>query len=297
MASEQLQTIMADLMSLTADWFAALYPEPDVGRLRVIVRRNFARSAAPASVTCTPCDAGGVRAEWVCDADGDPDRRLLYLHGGGYFCGDIDCYRPFAGQLAKATGCAVLNVEYGLRPEHPFVQARDDALTAFRWMRAHGPKGTAPARRTFIGGDSAGGGITLTSTYALRENGEALPDALVPLCPAVDMSRLALLPANHCEMLAATNRWVLDGVDPRDPLASPIYGELAELPPLFMQAGGAEPGVIETVRFEERARFAGVDVQLEIWPEMPHVWQLYAPFVPEAVDAIERIGRFVRSFR
>ncbi|NQU09638.1 alpha/beta hydrolase fold domain-containing protein, partial [bacterium] len=124
---------------------------------------------APGTATIQPVNAGGVPAEWVCGPAADPDRRLLYLHGGGYVSGGAACYREFTAVLSNATGCAVLATDYRLGPEHPFPAAVEDAVAAYCWMRAHGPAGEHPAPRTFIAGDSAGGGLTLAALLALRD--------------------------------------------------------------------------------------------------------------------------------
>ena len=296
MASPQLNELMADLGAMAADFFEALGPPPDMPRLRASMRPVTKRGVVPATVTATPVMADGVPCEWVCDRASDPDRRLVYLHGGGYIGGDIDMYRAHAAQLAHVTGCSVLNVEYRLAPEHSIIDAREDAMTAYRWAVRQGPRNAAPARRLFIAGDSAGGGLTVSSCQGLVDRDQRRPDALVTICGAFDMCMTEAIPDAQREMFQNMKKLFLGDLDPRSPIASPIYGSFAVLPPLLMQVGGAELALVENIRFHERAKAAGVDVTFELWPEMPHVWQLFAPFLPEANAALASIAKFLRRF-
>jgi len=296
MASPQLYELMTELGGMAAEYFASLGPPIDVARLRASMRPVTHHGVVPPSVSVTPVTADGVKCEWLFDAAGDPDRRLVYLHGGAYVGGDIDMYRAHAARLAHVTGCAVLNVEYRLVPEASIIDARDDAMRAYCWAVGQGPRGTRQARRMFIAGDSAGGGLTVSATFGLADRNQRRPDALATLSGAFDMCMTEAIPEAQLELFTRMKAFFLQGIDPRSPIVSPIYGALASLPPILMQIGGAELALVENIRFDERARAAGVDVKFELWPEMPHVWQLFAPFLPEANQALESIARFFKRF-
>jgi len=296
MASPQLQELMTELGAMAGEYFAALGPPIDVARLRASMRPVTAHGVVPASVSVTPVVADGVRCEWLCDAASDPDRRLIYLHGGAYVGGDLDMYRAHAARLAYLSGCSVLNVDYRLVPEFTIADAREDAMRAYRWAEQQGPRGAARARRLFIAGDSAGGGMALTATYGLLDDDRRCPDALVALSGALDMCMTEAIPEAQRELFTRIKAFFLGRLDPRSPIVSPIYGAIASLPPLLLQVGGAELALVENIRFHERARAAGVDVTFELWPEMPHVWQVFAPFLPEASAAMENISKFLRRF-
>lgn len=250
-------------------------------------------------------DIGGISAEWVLDPDAQHDRRLVYFHGGFYVAGSLDMYHPLSARISKASGCAVLLVDYRLAPENPTPAAVDDALTSFRWMRQNGPNGKAPANRTFIAGDSAGGGLTLATIMRLRDEGEELPDAAVTISALTDLaltgesitSRSEVDPMiRNTDLLPDIYNLYLSGADPKTPQASPLYGDFSGFPPLLVQVGDYEVLLNDSIRFADKAKSAGVDVKLEVEPEMFHDFQHFAPLIPEAQQAIDRIGEFVRSF-
>ncbi len=257
----------------------------------------------PEKTTYTPVDAGGVPAEWAVAEGADPSRRLLHLHGGGYVLGNITTHRDLAGALSQASGCAVLIIDYRLAPEHPFPAAVDDALAALRWMRANGPDGAGEAATTFVAGESAGGGLTIATLIAARDAGDPLPDAAVGISAWTDLamsgasitSRAEADPRVRVEHLQTYAEWYLNGEDPQTPLASPLYADLTGLPPLLLQVGDAEILLDDTTRFTERARAAGVEVTEEIWPELFHVWHHQWAVLPEAQQAIDRIGAYLKQ--
>jgi monoterpene epsilon-lactone hydrolase len=296
MASPALRKIHERLAAVVPSYFQALFPTPDIARARQIIHNVLTSGVMPDNVAATPVAASGVACEWLVPVGADPGNRLLYLHGGGYIAGDLDTFRGFAAHVAKACNCCVLNAAYRLAPENPPGAPREDALTAYRWMLAHGPGSKAPARRAFVAGDSAGGGLAILMMSALLAAGERLPDAAVTLSGAMDLSDMPTLPVEQRPVFQALMRLFHKDLDPRDPAVSPIYGNLRGLPPVLMQVGGAEDAMVQNVRFEERARAAGVAARLEIWPEMPHDFQLFVPELPEAEAAVAKIGEFVRGF-
>lgn len=254
-----------------------------------------------------PTDASGIPAQWVyLDSDTNNDR-FMYLHGGGYVSGSGDFYLPMAAQLARATRCAVLLPDYRLAPEHPHPAAVDDAVAAFNWMRGHGPEYSGTARTTYIGGDSAGGGLTLATLLALRDvpAQPVLPDAAVTISAYADLAhtgyslkaREAGDPIMSPLCLPHFAAAYLAGADPRTPLASPLYADFHGLPPLLMQVGDREIIRDDTVRAARRMQQCGVDVTLEVWDDMIHVWHSHVPLVPEARAAIEHIAVFLERVK
>jgi epsilon-lactone hydrolase len=235
-----------------------------------------------------------VPAEWVVAAGADSDRVLLYLHGGAYQIGSPATHRHMVALLSGAAGARVLSVDYRLAPEHPFPAALDDAVTAYRWLLATGTDRGVLA----LAGDSAGGGLALATLVALRDAGEAMPAAAVVLSPWTDLALTgeSLRTRADADVLikpggmAETAEAYLAGQDPRHPYASPLYADLHGLPPLLIHVGDAEVILDDSTRLAARARDHGVDVTLEVWDEMPHVWHAFAGLLPEADQAIERIG-------
>ena len=255
-------------------------------------------TAAPDGVTWTEVDAGGVPAIWADPDGGSTDHVVMYVHGGGYVIGSATGYRNFTGQLAKAVGCRVLNVDYRLAPEHPHPAAVEDSTTAYRWLLDEG----FGADRLAISGDSAGGGLTMSTLLKLRDDGTPLPVAGVPISPWVDMEGIGESMTTRAEVdvlvsevgLKGMAEMFLAGQDARDPLAAPLYGDLTGLPPLLIQVGDEETLLDDSTRLAEVAGTAGVEVRLDVFPEMQHVFQLFAGNMPEADEAVAQIGAWLR---
>src|SRR5215472_16836540 len=297
MASPTLNAIVAMLR--------ALPPRPTgmdgIHNVRMLL--DTMAQPASAETEVIRVSASGVPCEWVLAPGCDADARLLYLHGGGYVAGSCQSHRSLAAHIAAASRHAVLLAEYRLAPEHPHPAAVDDAVAAFRWMRGHGPRSEGRARRTAMAGDSAGGGLTLATLLTLRDAGDALPDAAVTLAAWTDLaatgesltSRASVDPMVDPAELKTFAALYAGARSPRDPLVSPLHADLGRLPPLLMQVGDAEVLLDDTTRVAKKAKDAGTDVTMEVWPEMIHVWQAWANALPEATDAIERIGAFLRS--
>jgi acetyl esterase/lipase len=223
---------------------------------------------------------------------------ILYLHGGGYMLGSIHTHRELVSRLSRAAGARGLLIDYRLAPEHPFPAAVDDALAAYRFLLSGGIE----PRRIAIAGDSAGGGLTLATLLALRDAGDPLPAAGVGLSPWTDLEGLGasaqpgavddplLTLAGLREMAGRYAPGAL-----RNPLASPVHGSYRGLPPLLLQVGTREILLDDSTRVAERARAAGVDVTLEKWDGLIHVWQLFGSEIPEARQAVQAIGDFLRK--
>jgi epsilon-lactone hydrolase len=293
MASAELQAVIDQLRAHPIDPNAPLE----------VLRTAFPAAPAPEGTTVTPVDAGGIPAEWVVADAAAPDRRLLYLHGGGYVICSPATHRDLAGRISKAAGVAVLVLDYRLAPEHPYPAAVDDATAALRWMHDHGPTGPAPARATFVAGDSAGGGLTLATLLATRDAGGRMPNAAVTISAWTDLAatgaslrtRADVDPMVTAAVLSRMVKEYLQGGDPQQPLASPLYADLRGLPPLLMQVGDAEVLLDDTSRVADKAIAAGVAVTVEVYPEMMHIFQLFAPVLPEGQQAIDRIGAFLKQ--
>jgi acetyl esterase/lipase len=253
----------------------------------------------PTGTTLTPLSANGVPCEYVSNPEADPARVVIHLHGGGFNSGSCRTHRDLAARLSLAVRAPVLLVDYRLAPEHPFPAAVEDVVKVYRWLLADGKE---PSRMA-MSGDSAGGGLVISGLLSLRDGQELLPGAAVLLSPWLDLtltgetmtSRAGLDPIVSLAGLRTAAQYYLGDRDPTTPLASPIYADLSGLPPLLIQVGDHELLLSDSLRLADRAKAAGVEVQLEVWPEMWHVWHSWAASLPEAQEALHRIGDFVRE--
>ena len=293
MASPQLQSLIQTLRSLPSRGDITI----EQARAGLEVLSEIVKPAA--DVQCEPLDVDGVPGEWVAASNADPERIVYCLHGGGYTIGSIKSHREMVSRISRATAARALLVEYRLAPEHRFPAAVEDALSGYRWLISNG----ADPARMAIAGDSAGGGLTVATLVALRDAGDPLPAAAVCISPWVDMECLGesmrtkadVDPWVQYEPLVKQAEMYLAGADPRHPLAAPLYADLSGLPPLLIQVGTSETLLDDSTRLAERATAAGVDVTLDVWDEMIHVFQLFATMLPEGQQAIDRIGEFVRE--
>jgi acetyl esterase/lipase len=250
-------------------------------------------------VDMKPIDAGGVSAEWFSQPQSDPDAVVLYFHGGGYSTGSINSHRDFLARLCIASGMRVLAADYRLAPEHPFPAQLDDARRAYLWLIEE--QGIHPDH-IVLGGESAGAGLTLSTLVSLRDERLPLPAGAALISGWFDLdSRSTSMQFNrHYDFVtrigvrAMAKRFAPASAHDH-PLVSPVHAEMNGLPPLLIQVGAAETLLDDSLRVAERARSAGVDVQLEVWPDMIHAWHVFAPMLEEGRRAIERIGRFVRQ--
>jgi acetyl esterase/lipase len=293
MPSPQHEAIVAALVAQQASPPAT---PPTLEESRAGFEAMISGFTVPADVRVVPVQAGSVPAAWVSTPGARDDGALLYLHGGGYILGSIRTHTELCGRLARATGLRVLPIDYRLAPEHRHPAAVEDAVAAWRWLLAQG----VDASRCAIAGDSAGGGLALATLVALRAEGLPLPACAVCLSPFTNLSAERpdeangdpLLTPEAIQMMAAA---YLQGADPKQPTASPVFADLAGLPPLLIQVGTRERLLPDSLRVAERARAAGVDVTLERGEGLIHVWHLFGPEMPEAREAVARIGAFVRK--
>jgi acetyl esterase/lipase len=267
---------------------------------RADLERTARLAILPRGTVAQPVEAGGVPAEWVSVPGSAPDRVLLYLHGGSYTIGSPRTHRGLVAQIARAAGARALVPDYRLAPEHLFPAPVEDATAAYRWLQAQGIQ----PEHIVIAGDSAGGGLTLATALALRDAGDPLPAALVCLSPWTDLAATgaSLKTRAHLDpslapggLAAAGQRYVGPDGDVRASLASPLYADLRGLPPILIQVGDHEILLDDSTRLAERALAAGVAVTLEVWSEMWHVFESLAGYLPEADQAIVKIGAFMRA--
>jgi len=249
-------------------------------------------------VTHQSVDAGGVPAEWVSVPESRSDRVILFLHGGGYVIGSVNTHRELASRVARATRARALVVDYRLAPEHPFPAAVEDATAAYRWLVGTG----VPPSRIAIAGDSAGGGLTLATLVALRDARQPLPSAGICMSPWTDLegTGASAQPGGADDPLLETSGLREMGAhyasaNLRHPHAAPLHASFRGIPPLLIQVGTREILLDDSTRVAAKAKADGVDVTLEVWDGLIHVWQLFGPAVPEAVQAVARIGEFAQK--
>lgn len=278
---------------------ASREPPPTMEEVRVVVEKDLSEVPVPADVKCQPVDAGGISGEWIVAPGATEERVLLYLHGGGYSMGSINTHREMLGRASRAAGARCFAIDYRLAPENPFPAGLEDCLTAYRWLLSNGVK----PEKMVVGGESAGGGMTMAVLLSLRDAGDPLPAAGVCISAWVDMegtgesmtTKADVDPIIKPEMIPALREMYIGDRDPRTPLASPLYADLGGLPPLLIQVGSAEILLDDSTRLAQKAKEAGVDATLEVWDDMVHAWHMFAYMLPEAQQAIERIGDFIRQ--
>jgi len=271
---------------------------PPLKELRDMQEDAAKREQIPRDILRQTVSAGGVEAEWIHPSEAPKERVLLYLHGGAYVMGSCNTHRALTAYVARACGMRGLLLNYRLAPEHPFPAAVDDAVAAYRWLLNN----SYEAGDIIFAGDSAGGGLALATLISLRDAGDPLPAAAVCITPWTDLagtgdslsSRAKRDPRVTLQSLSLGSHYIGEH-DPCLPLISPLYADLRGLPPLLIQAGNDDMLLDDATRLAERAKAAGVDVTLEVWDRMWHVFHLHAPKLPEARRAIDAIGAFVRQ--
>ncbi len=259
-------------------------------------------ASEPAGVTETIVDAGGVNAMWVNpqpDASSRPDHVLMYFHGGGYIVGSAHAYGRFAGHLANRIGCRVLNVDYRLAPEHRFPAQVEDTLAAYRWLL---DQGYAPGN-IGLAGDSAGGGLVVSTLLAIRDADLKQPACAVPLSPWTDLTVSGDSMSTNAEAdklvipssLSDTVAMFLGDASITEPLASPLHADLASLAPMYVQVGADEVLLDDSLRLVEAVKAAGGTAEVEVFPEMQHSFQCSVGQIPEATAATDKIASYVKE--
>ncbi|MBO0725303.1 MAG: alpha/beta hydrolase [Blastocatellia bacterium] len=242
---------------------------------------------------------GPVKGEWL-RAPGEPERTVYYLHGGAYVACSPGTHRAFTSALSRAANARVFALDYRLAPEHRFPAAVEDAVAGYRWLLNQG----VDPHEIVIGGDSAGGGLTMATMIALRDAGEPLPRAAFVLSPWTDLAcagqSLDTNDKRDPMFYGAGVRWMapvyLGGASPRDPLASPVYADLSKLPPLMIHVSDTEVLLDDSMRLSDRAKQCGVDVNLRVWNDLPHAWPVFVALrMPESFQALGEIAEFIRT--
>ena len=241
----------------------------------------------------------GLPAAWLGPEGTFDDKIILYLHGGGYVSGSINSHLILCLPMTQALKRNILLPEYRLAPEHPFPAALEDALASYRWLLR---EGYSP-QNIVIAGDSAGGGLGLATTLALRDAGEPLPAAVVCLSPWTDLTnsgqshitKAAVEPVLKTDVLKQWAAWYANSTPFTHPLVSPAYADFHGFPPLLIQVGSDEVLLDDARRLAEKARADGVDVTLRIWDGMWHVWHALGGLTPESTQAVEEIHTFLQE--
>ncbi|TRZ65291.1 MAG: alpha/beta hydrolase [Rhodocyclaceae bacterium] len=283
-------------------------PAERLGRLRALMDNLFA--SHPFAARFIPVDAAGVPAEWVRAPGADGARRTLYLHGGAYTFGSARSHRVITSRFSEITGGAVLAIDYRLMPEHSRMAGIEDCRRAYRWLLEFGPDGAGQAEVVYVAGDSAGGNLALSLIAWVRDQGLRAPDAVVALSPATDSSLsspsirknlatdvmlgplfkpLTRLPRS----LLLWSGLLQNRMSPSNPHISPVFGDLANLPPLLVQASEVEILLDDSRRYVNKAITAGTRARLQTWNHVVHVWQLFDPALTEARQAFEEIRKFL----
>lgn len=250
-------------------------------------------------ISCEEVNIGGLPAEWSIAPGSNPSCVLLYFHGGGYCSGSILSHRRLVTEAGRAAKARTLAIEYRLAPEHPFPAALDDALSAWRFLEQKG----ISAEHVAVGGDSAGGGLTVALINRLKEAGERIPGCAWLISPWTDLalsgSTLATKddvdPIIHKAYLAElVEAYLPPDVDRRDPRVSPLYADLSGLPPTLIQVGSCETLLDNSTRFAARAGAAGVAVTLEVWPDMIYAFPMWNAHLAPGRTALANAGEFIR---
>ncbi|HEY0735455.1 MAG TPA: alpha/beta hydrolase [Herpetosiphonaceae bacterium] len=275
----------------TIDW------NTSIPALRQQVEKSAARlGKVPVGLEVTAATIPGLYAEWLRRSGSPRDRAMLYFHGGGYVMGSARSHRGIIAKFVEGSNIDTLLFDYRLAPEHPFPAALDDSLTAYRWLLE---QGFLPERIVFAG-DSAGGGLCLATLLAIRDNHLPLPAAAAVLSPWTDLKCSGDSYARR-DPLAPDGSWAVYSAyyagdhDLTDPLISPLYGDLAGLPPLLIYVGEDEAMLDDSVRFAKKAQAAGVDIRLHVGRGMVHCYPALSPLFPEATAALDDICAFLAS--
>lgn len=249
-----------------------------------------------------------LTGQWFIHKDSKNDRRILYLHGGAFLYGSTKEYEHVCALLSKFGECSVLAINYRLAPKYPFPGALEDAYKGYIWMHNHGPQENSIIKESFICGDSAGANLALGLTYKLKALNDPISDGILLMSVSADETRSSsswlynkekdLLLGPYSDMLTkdkGKNSAYLNGHNPRDYYVSPLFGDFTGFPPLFIQVSKTECLYGDSIEVHNKARKSGVKSILNDWDNLPHVWQLYAPFLKESVEALRFAGEFIKN--
>ena len=259
-----------------------------------------------------PASVEGIAAEWIMAEGADPDKRLLYIHGGAFRIGSPKSHRYITSEISKRAGVAVLAIDYRMQPEYKIIVCHKDAQTAYKWILNNGPNGAAAAENLFVAGDSAGGNLTLSVIAWARDNNLTAADGAIVLAPLTDftlnspswksnrasdpflgpgLGRLMGIP----KFIIAIALRRSTGKAINHPDISPLLGDLSNLPATLLQVSKDEMLFDDAHRYANKAISSGGDITLQVWPTMVHVFQAFGPELPEALDALDRIADFIST--
>lgn len=268
-----------------------------IPKLRAFMEMGRTKPFLSKKTTITPDEVNGVPVEWITPSQPATDSVILYFHGGGWTLGWKNNHRTLVSFICQAASSRALAVDYRLAPEHPYPAALVDCLSVYHWLINNG---TRPDQ-IVIAGDSAGANLALTTIMSLRDHGTPLPAAVVCISPMTDLTGSGeSFYSNKDAILTPRFALTMAGLyygdhDPQSPLISPHFGNLAGFPKLLIHVGEDEILLSDSLRLAKKANAAGVNVKLTVWPGMWHVWHSYAPFLPEAQQALDEIGSFIRE--
>lgn len=278
--------------------FAGRERSPDIAQRRRDFDAMGGAYPTATDVKVEAATANGVPAEWTTTPDAQADAAVLFLHGGGYVVGSLLSHRHMVSEIGRAARARTLALHYRLAPEHPFPAPVEDAIAGYRFLLAQGLR----PERIAIAGDSAGGGLTVAALVAIRDAGLPQPACGWCISPWVDMQAIgdsmrdnaARDPSVQRDAILEMARHYMGTADPRSPLAAPLHADLRGIASLFIQVGSVETLLDDALRLARRAGLADVPVDLQIWPEMVHVWHLFHPELKAGRRAIEAGGAFIR---
>ena len=292
MSKAQLDTIL----QLAAEAPPPESPSPDVMRAW-FEAINEQTPLAPGAVF-DPLNHSPWSGEWVRPPRNDTRRLIIYYHGGGFLFGSSRSHRVITSHLAMASGSSVLSVDYRLAPEYPAPTAHDDCFDVYRWALAQGFEASAIA----LAGDSAGGNLSLSTALRARDEGLPLPGCIVMMSPALDLAgdgeshtTLQHAPLLTKELIDLFNGAYVQGGDLRSPSVTPLYSDLSGMPPTLIHVGSNELLVDDSVTVAKRLEQAACPVELKVWQDMVHCWQLYGPMLEESMRSMEEITRFIMA--
>ncbi len=296
MASPQANAII----ELYNHWLETMAAQPDMGldAMRDLFEHWGDITGEPGDVDYVEVEAGGVPAMWAIPKAAVENRVALCTHGGGYVCGSMYTHRKLFGHIAKAIGCKALIVHYRRAPEHTHPAQVDDTVAAYAWLLEQGFK----PEHICTTGDSAGGALSTSVLLGIRTKGLPLPAAAMPMSPWYDPAGTGASLKTNVDKDALVKPEVLKGMastflgdaSAQDPLANLLEADLSGLPPIYIQVGGDESLLDDSTRFAAKAKAAGIDIRIDIFPEMQHVFQFMAGRAPEADDAVQRMAAWVK---